>query len=74
MSLREDIARHSKDELVELYARSLEDWADDDTYCRNLCKDVLTDFELNGDKWSSHFAPQWIEYLIEKLKKKEDLY
>ena len=71
-ALREDIERHSKEELVELYERSLEDWADDDTRCRNLCKDVLTEWELEGDSYCAHFAPQWIEYLIEKLKKCTD--
>lgn len=70
-TLREQIAsRGDKDYIVDLYARRLEGDAYADTICRELLKDVLTEEEINGDRWAAHGYYDWIEILIYKLKNK----
>jgi hypothetical protein len=68
-NLRADlITKYTREELEKKYAMFLLDWAETDTYVREKCKDVLTDFEINGDSYGVPTVEEIVDKLVEKIK------
>ncbi len=68
ISLREQIAQKPEAQVRELYALTLEDWADTDTKVREVALRVLTDFEVNGDSYGVPCIADIVDTLVKKIE------
>lgn len=69
-NLRADFSKYSREKLEIHLATHLLDWAETDTYVREKCKDILTDFEINGDSYGVPNIEDIVDKLVEKIKNK----
>lgn len=67
-TLRASFTKYSRDQLEKYYATFLLDSAETENYIREKCKDVLTDFEINGNSYGVPTLEEIVDKLVEKIK------
>jgi hypothetical protein len=68
LTLRESIARKPFELLCELYAQSLEDWANTDTEIRKLAAEVLSQEYVDGDSFFVPCTEDIVGHLVGTIK------
>lgn len=70
--LRADFNKYSREDLEIYYASLLLDTSETDIYVREKCKDILTDFEINGDTYGVPMIEEIVDKLVEKIKSNQN--
>ena len=71
MTLEETIAKIPLEELRKRYKDELTDWAETDSHVRKKAREVLTEFEVEGDSYGVPPIEDIVDKLVENIKMRE---